>query len=248
MATYDYKKGKQRVKDILDNKLEIIENDKLPSIENLTYSNAYKSWVTAIFVDIRESTKLFTEEDKSKVSKIIRSFTSEVIEILRDDDNLREIGIRGDCVYAIYTSPQKENVYECCDKAIYVNTYMDMLNKLLVEKSFSKLKIGIGVGTEKELIVKAGRKDSGINNTVWIGDAVTKASNLSSIANKWGNESLLFSNTSYINIIKQLIANNKGENVESWFTVKTDSKLGIYYSASIIKREFNNWIKEGMNI
>lgn len=59
------------------------------------------------FVDIRESSKLFTDKDKEKVAKIIRSFTSEIIEILREDDNLREIGIRGDCVYAIYTTPKK---------------------------------------------------------------------------------------------------------------------------------------------
>ena len=101
MANYDYKAGKKRVKEILDNNLEIIEQDKLPSIDELTFDNGYKSWVGAIFVDIRNSTSLFTEEDKEKISKIIRSFTSEIIEILRDDDNLREIGIRGDCVYEV---------------------------------------------------------------------------------------------------------------------------------------------------
>lgn len=83
MASYDYKEGKKRVEAILDNELEIIEQDKLPAIDKLTFDNAYKSWVSAIFVDIRDSTSLFTEEDKEKVSKIIRSFTSEIIEILR---------------------------------------------------------------------------------------------------------------------------------------------------------------------
>ena len=95
MADYDYKQGKKRIKDILDNKLMVVEQNKLPAVDKLTFDNAYKSWVSAIFVDIRDSTSLFTEEDKEKVSKIIRSFTSEIIEILRKDDNLREIGIRG---------------------------------------------------------------------------------------------------------------------------------------------------------
>ena len=136
MASYDYKEGKKRVEAILDNELKIIEQDKLPAIDKLTFDNAYKSWVSAIFVDIRNSTALFTEEDKEKVSKIIRSFTSEIIEILRNDDNLREIGIRGDCVYAVYTAPLKSDIYECVDKAIYINTYLKMLNKLLSTKKY----------------------------------------------------------------------------------------------------------------
>lgn len=138
MASYDYKAGKKRVKEILDNKLEVVEQNTLPSIDNLTFDNAYKSWVSAIFVDIRNSTQLFTEENKSKVSKIIRSFTSEIIEILRDDDYLREIGIRGDCVYAIYTTPTKDDIFECIQKAFFVNTYLKMLNKLLDEKSIQQ--------------------------------------------------------------------------------------------------------------
>ena len=107
MASYDYKEGKKRVEAILDNELEIIEQNELPSIANLTFENAYKCWVSAIFVDIRNSTGLFTNKDKTKVSKIIRSFTSEIIEILRQGENLREIGIRGDCVYAIYTTNER---------------------------------------------------------------------------------------------------------------------------------------------
>ena len=77
--------------------------------------------MTAVFVDIRSSSQLFSEEDKG--SKIIRSFTSEIIEILGDDDNLREIGIRGYCVYAVYTTPKKSDIYEVADKTFYINTY-----------------------------------------------------------------------------------------------------------------------------
>ena len=128
MADYDYKAGKKRIKEILNNKLQVIENDKIPNNDNFTFSNAYYGWVTAIFVDIRNSTDLFSKDDKEIVSKMIRSFTSEVIEILRKDDLLREIGIRGDCVYAIYTTPTKESIKEMMDKSFYINTFMKMLN------------------------------------------------------------------------------------------------------------------------
>lgn len=246
MANYDYKAGKMRVKEILNNKLEVVEQDALPSIDNLTFDNAYKCWVSAIFVDIRDSTKLFTDENKSKVSKIIRSFTSEIIEILRDDKYLREIGIRGDCVYTIYTTPKQDDTFECIQKAFFVNTYLKMLNNLLREKNYPTIKAGIGIGTAEELIVKAGRKGVGINNPVWIGAAVTGAANLSSIANKNGYAPIAFSHLTYINTIEKLRKDNSGKDVDSWFEKYDDTDLGTFYCADIVQTEFNKWINEGM--
>ena len=245
MANYDYEAGKKRIDDILNNKLEVIEQNAIPSESNFTFDNGYYSWVSAIFVDIRKSSELFSDEDKEKVSKIIRSFTSEIIEILRDDDNLREIGIRGDCVYAIYTTPDKDDIYELADKTFYINTFMKMLNNTLKDKSYPTIKVGIGISTAQELVVKAGRKDVGINSKVWIGDAVTKASNLSSLGNKNGLNSIVFSNCSYINMIDKLVKNNS-EKAKSWFHQRSDFKYGTYYDADIIKLDFNDWINEGM--
>lgn len=244
MADYDYKAGKKRIKEILNNKLEVIENDKIPNNDKFTFSNAYYGWVTAIFVDIRNSTDLFSKDDKEIVSKMIRSFTSEVIEILRNDDNLREIGIRGDCVYSIYTTPNQDNIFEIMNKSFYINTFMKMLNKLLSDKNFSTISVGIGVSTAQELVVKAGRKDVGINNNVWIGDAVTKASNFSSFGNKNGYESIVLSDITYSNIIDLLVKQNT--EAKTWFTSRYDNKIGTFYDANIIKLDFDKWIDDGM--
>lgn len=247
MASYDYQNGKSRIEEILNNETEIKDKEKVPKDENFTFSNGYYSWVSAIFVDIRESSKLFTDEDKEKVAKIIRSFTSEIIEILREDDNLREIGIRGDCVYAIYTTPLQKDIYEMAEKTFFINTFMKMLNKLLEKKYYPTIKVGIGMSTAKELVVKAGRKNASINNKVWIGDAVTKASNLSSLGNKDGVLPIVFSELSYINFIEKLVENTPNDNPKSWFEEESTYEYGIYYSADIIKTDFNNWIENGMN-
>ncbi|MDN5082977.1 adenylate/guanylate cyclase domain-containing protein [Aliarcobacter butzleri] len=245
MADYDYKAGKKRIKEILNNKLQVIENNKIPNNDNFTFSNAYYGWVTAIFVDIRNSTDLFSKGNKEIVSKMIRSFTSEIIEILRNDDNLREIGIRGDCVYAIYATPNKQDDLEIINKSFYINTFMKMLNKLLVEKGFTTISVGIGISTAQELVVKAGRKDVGINNSVWIGDAVTKASNLSSLGNKNGYKPIVLSSLTHSNIIDLFVKKN-GTESKSWFTKKYDSKIGTIYDINITKSEFYNWINSGM--
>lgn len=246
MATYDYKRGKERIEDILDNELKIIEQNEVPTDAAFTFSNGYYSWVSAIFVDIRDSSTLFAHEDKEKVSKVIRSFTSEIIEILRNDDNLREIGIRGDCVYAIYTTPYKDDIYELADKTFYINTYIKMLNKLLQKRFLPGINVGIGMSTAQELVVKAGRKDVGINSKVWIGKAVTRASNFSSLGNKNGNSALVYSSCSYTNFIDKLQKANPDTDVKGWFTYHSDEGDGAYYTANIIKTDFNNWIINGM--
>lgn len=243
---YDYRKGKERIEAILDNRLIVIEQNELPTDDAFTFSNGYYSWVTGIFVDIRDSSELFADEDKEKVSKVIRSFTSEVIEILRKDENLREIGIRGDCVYAIYTTPSEDDIYELANKTFYVNTYMKMLNKLLFNRSLPEINVGIGMSTAQELVVKAGRKDVGINSKVWIGKAVARASNFSAIGNKNGNAPLIYSDCSYKKFIKKLEKNNSEKNLRRWFKHYSDEGDGSYYTADIVINKFNNWITGGM--
>lgn len=244
MSTYDYKAGKARVEEILNNRTEVIEQESIPNNEQFTYENGYYGWVSAIFVDIRDSTTLFQNSDKVKVSKIIRCFTSEIIEILRNDDNLREIGIRGDCVYAIYTTPKKKDEYEIANKTFYVNTYLKELNQLLKDKDYPTIKIGIGAATAKELVVKAGRKNTGICNNVWIGKAVTTASNLSSLGGKDSVATIVFAEASYNNFIEELT--NKNSNAPAWFKKAYSDSYGTYYAGNVIIADFNNWISEGM--
>ncbi|MFT5119701.1 MAG: hypothetical protein ACI9ST_000880 [Psychrobacter glaciei] len=239
MSEYDYKQGKNRVESILDNYMEIEEKDRLPSDDNFTFENGYLSWVTAIFVDIRDSTSLFSNNDEP-TAKLVRAFTSEIIEILREDENMREIGIRGDCVYAIYTTPSETEIYECAQNTVYVNTFINMFNKLLEDRGEDKIRVGIGMATDKELVIKAGRKGVGINSKVWIGKAVTIASKLSSHGEKSFHSRLMYSPLSYEKFIEELEKSQPNDNVRSWFSY--DSRLGAYKSGVIVS-EFQDWIK-----
>ncbi len=242
--TYDYKAGKQRVDDILNNKLEVLDKETIPNEDNFTYENAYYGWVTAIFVDIRNSTELFNHKDKVIVSKIIRSFTSEIIEILRPFENLREIGIRGDCVYAIYTTPSNTDEYNLFLATAYINTYLEQLNVQLSEKNYPRIKAGIAMATAKELVIKAGKKGSGINNLVWIGRAVTTAAKLSSLANKNGNYPIIYSKDSYDNFINK--TSYTPEEIKRYFTPKTSIDFGKYYTADLYISEYDDWIKTNL--
>lgn len=101
------------------------------------------------------------------------------------------------------------------------------------------------MATAKELVVKAGRKDVGINSKVWIGEAVSRASNLSSLGNKDGLAPIVFSDICYQNFIDQLVE-ICGEEARTWFTERYKLGYGTCYDANIIIIDFDNWIENGM--
>lgn len=246
-TNYDYKERKKKVEEILDNTDAVKKVTKFPRDEDFTYMNGYKAWAAAIFVDLRDSTSLFSGEDEVSIAKVIRGFTSEIIEILKKDttdEYLKEIGIRGDCVYAVYSAPFKDDTFDIANRAFYINTYMKMLNELLKERGLPSIKAGIGLAEGNTLTVKAGRKHSGINNLVWIGESVATAAKFSDLGNKDGNGAIVMSSTFYLFYMEE--QKKRVSNAEDWWTKDNDKKYGEYWHGHVIIKDFNNWIQSGM--
>lgn len=196
---YNYRNSKANIVNILSSKTQIEKKEKIPVDNEFTYANGIRCWVSSIFVDIKNSTELIKNQDE-KLARLLRAFTSEIITIFQDFDKYNQIGIRGDCVYAIYSTPEKQDICSVFHIAIMVNTFMKMFNKLLGENSYPYVGIGIGLGCGKELIIKTGRSGTGINDKIWIGDAVVDAANLSSIANRNNHKKISMSEDFYLNI------------------------------------------------
>ena len=238
---YKYKDSKANIINILKSETPIKAKDSIPSDQEFTYENGITCYVSAIFVDIKNSSELFKRKDE-KLARLLRAFTSEIITIFQNFSKYSQIGIRGDCVYAIYSTPKKDDINEVFDIAIYVNTFMKMFNKLLVENKYSTIGVGIGLGCDNELIIKAGRSGTGINDKIWIGKAVVDASNLSSIANRYGYEKIAMNSCFYTYLM------NKYKKHLDWFKkVPKSNPFGdVFYQCDIIKNSFNEWIKGGM--
>lgn len=243
--SYDYKSGKKRVEDILTGNLDVIDVTNIPTDESFTFENAYHAWISAVFVDIRNSTTLMARDDQEYVSKVVRSFTSEIIEILRSDDALREIGIRGDCVYAVYSTPTKQAIYDVFDHTIFVNTYIDMLNALLKGHGYDQIKAGIGMATGYDHAIKAGRKGVGINSTVWMGDAVSEASKLSGHGEKTVTSRMVISKLAYDNFIEILNKETPNADARDWFKSNTMLPFSSVH-CGLVKSKMHEWIKDGM--
>ncbi|MDE7083153.1 MAG: adenylate cyclase [Clostridia bacterium] len=238
---YNYRNSKANIINILTSKTEIKEKEKIPPEQDFTFNNGVLCWTSAIFVDMKNSTELFKKRDE-KLVRLLRAFTSEIITIFQDLSTYNQIGIRGDCVYAIYSTPQQKDIGEVFDIAAKVNTFMKMFNKLLSDNGYSTIGVGIGLGAAKELIIKAGRSGTGINDKIWIGKAIVDAANLSSVANRHGFEKIAMSSCFYNNIV-ELPGNKK-----DWFNRHNDDRYfdETFYTCTVINTDFNDWINRGM--
>ena len=128
---YNYKNSKSNIINILKSTTKIEESDNIPKAdENFTYDNGIYAWTGAIFIDIVNSSNLLDKKDE-KLARLMRAFTSEIITIFQDFDKYRQIGIRGDCVYAIYSIPQQSDTVEMFRIAYKLNTFMKMFNQII---------------------------------------------------------------------------------------------------------------------
>ena len=241
---YDYKKGKKKIEEILNNNTEI-QNKNIPKDDNnFTYDNGIRSWIGSI-VDIVGSKKLIEGEKDIVVAKVLRSFTSEIISIMNSTNNARQIGVRGDCVYGVFSTPYQSDILELLTLSSYINCFINMLNKLFSKKGFPNINVGIGIGVGEDLIVKAGKKGTGINDRIWIGKAVIDACVLADKAGRNGNGIIGVSSLAYNNFIEKLEESNS--EARSWFTQKYDYDINSStYYANIINTDFDDWIKENL--
>lgn len=244
---YDYRKSKEIIETILQSPTKIIDKEVIPSSDSeFTYENGIRSWVGALFVDIVDSSALFNCADEN-MARIMRSFCSEIISILKDDPKYREIGIRGDCVYCIYSTQNQLDLVNIFRHACYINTFMHMFNRLLEKHGYPTMSAGIGLGCSQNLIIKAGQNGSGINDKIWIGKAVVDAAHLSGIANRKDILSVAMSQAFYENIIDLLSKDN--EDYKSWIKTRyvgyIDDLVRIYH-CNLVILDFDKWIEENI--
>ena len=112
------------------------------------------------------------------------------------------------------------------------------INKLLEKYGYPTIRAGIGLGCSPDLIIKTGQNGSGINDKIWIGQAVVDASHLSGIANRQGISAIAMSPLFYDNIIEQLCKEN--EKYKSWIIAHVKGYYGgvDYYHCNIVEKDF----------
>ncbi|KFZ27430.1 MAG: hypothetical protein KQ78_00343 [Candidatus Izimaplasma bacterium HR2] len=240
---YNYINGKKRILNILSNNTKVEAKKSIPKSEkNFNYANGIKSWISVININISNYDKIIKNDNTVLVAKVLKSFSTEVIDILNSDDLIRKIGVEGNHIYAIYSTPYKNNIHEVALLLGLLNTYMLMLNKILEQKKIIKIKYKIGMSSGEDIVVRAHKKETEVAGEVfsqklWIGNALYRAINLSKLKSK---ESIIVDSMSYKNFIDEWEKINS--DCKEWF-----KKVDDYYVADIVRIKFDAWIDEGMS-
>ena len=234
---YDFKESLDRMKEILsssDSQFE--EKDSIPSSDSLTFTNGFYVNCSALACDIRESSELAKKYNRPKLSKLLKTFISEMVAVMNGSTNCKEVLIEGDCVWAIYDTPYLTDINEVFSIAAKVNSAVKFLNYQLKKYQFEEVNVGIGISYGRSLMIKAGYKGSGINELVWLGNVVNDAHYFCSLGSKltgWQrNKPIYVSSVFYSN----LNDHNKG-------LLAYDSSTTSYYG-NVVNTEMDEYLQK----
>jgi len=178
--TYNYVSSFARLDDILSQSQSNYEEvTELPDRDRLTYSNGFYAYCSALFVDIRDSSKLPELYRRPALAKLYRADISEMVAIMNGNEQAREINIVGDGVWGVFNTPLKQHIDEVFTIAAQANSLVQVLNYKLGKAGYSTpIKVGIGMAYGRALMIKAGYNGSGIADVVYMGDVVNAAAKL----------------------------------------------------------------------
>lgn len=236
-AFYDYVASAKRIDGILNQPSgQFEEADSLPDRDRLTFTNGFYGWCSAIFVDIRDSSGLTAKHNRPTLAKIYRAFISEMVAVVSGADQVREVNIVGDCVWAVYNTPKKTDINTVFSRAFHANTLKDLLNVKLEKKGLRSLNFGIGIDYGRALMIKAGYSGSGINDVVYMGDVVKSAAHLAHRAGRGGNQPIWAGD---------LYAQNLNEKNSGLLTSSYDFELArTVHVGNVVGTLMNDWIDE----
>lgn len=168
-----------RIKEILNQSdINYTEENELPDRSKLTFKNGFYANCSALFIDIRGSSKLPSKYRRPTIARLYRAYISEVVAILNGTDICREINIVGDGAWAVYNTPKKSNIDDVFSRSAMLMSMVKVLNYELGKKSIEPISVGIGLSYGRALMIKAGYSGSGINDVVYMGDVVNEAAKL----------------------------------------------------------------------
>lgn len=200
---YDIDKSAERMDAILsagDDSFR--DKEYIPSHRELDYENGYYVNAAAVFIDIIGSSKLTAANTTPVLAKIYRSYISECIAVMRGCPVCREISIHGDCVYGIFDIRQKADIDSVFGVAAGLNSLVDILSFKLQKHGYSRIIGGIGMDQGRVLMIKAGNPGSGVDNILWMGDAVNSACHFSEEAGREGRKTIVVSPAVYEDLSK----------------------------------------------
>lgn len=186
---FDIGESLSRIDEVLNASLNIEDSSVIPDKDSLTYTSGKRVECTAIFVDLRGSSKFVESSRQPKsLGKLYQTYIREVAAIMNSFDTCEQINIVGDCVSAVFSGNTKEKnmVEDVLRAASMVQGMMKLLNKKYKKKwgDIEKVRAGVGIAKGKALVLKAGLPYTDIKEIIYMGEVVNQASKMCDLAYK----------------------------------------------------------------
>ena len=232
--TYNHAASADRIRAILNQSdINYTEVDSLPDRDKLTYNNGFYANCTAVFIDIRGSSKLPDKYKRPTLARIYRAYISEVVAVMNGSINCTEVNIIGDGAWGVFDTPYTTDIDEVFSTMAQLHSMINILNKEFRRKGIEGIEVGIGASWGRALVIKAGYSGSGISDVVYMGDVVNAAAKLAANGNKtYGDKPIMVSNVFYSN----LNDHNSGLMTKHW---NYDC-----YHGNIVNTAMEEWIDE----
>lgn len=137
--------------------------------------------VTAVFADLKGSTKLSAEESRSN-SAVAYTLFIRAMSIILDRFEARYIDIQGDGIFGLFSGPSSRFLAAAC--AITMRSEVERVVDVRFRRNTSaesELTVGIGIDEGTLLVRRLGLRGTK-QNEVWVGKPVNMAAKLSSEA------------------------------------------------------------------
>ena len=192
-----------KVAEIIDNNFEVTDISYIPKLDDprLTFGNTgLKFTGSVVFIDMRGSTKLLNNHNKTTVAKLHMSYFHTVVKIANSlNGHVRSFN--GDSALIFFQGNYKETIstaVKCAMQITYMLTNDDSaVSKKL--KKYSELDFGIGVDHGDILCTKIGIGGDHNRDIFWIGNSVNKSTVLGDESN--APEHISISNYVYSNLL-----------------------------------------------
>ncbi len=233
--TYDFEKSRKRIDEILDAKDTSYEEvEKIPSRDRLTFNNGfYVTKTSALFIDIRGSSKMASDYTRPTLAKIYRSYISECVAVINGDSNCAEVDIHGDCVWGVFDAQYKNQIDSVFSTGAELSSLIDTLNCKYKKKNIKPIEVGIGMDFGRVLMIKAGYDGSGLNDVVWMGEVVNDARKLCAHGNR-----TMFDNEIMVAKDFHSNLNDHNKSLLAW-----NSNRNCYHG-NVINTGMDKWLKD----
>lgn len=248
---FNFDNSLSRIDDILSSSASYEEADDIPKKDDLTFKNGKYVQCASLFIDLRGSTDLIkTEGKKSKtLARIYRAYISEIVAIVNSFQTCKEINIVGDCVSAMFAGKEETSntpAIEALQAASMCNGMMKVLNVKFQKKwdGFQELKAGIGVALGRALVIKAGFSGSAINDLIYMGDVVNRASKMCGLAHKEIKVPICVTEAVYLSAGSYIANADKQETFQDYLSLTEHYIHGKVYAGNFHRSKFSNWADE----